>query len=201
VPPEATWRSCGCRATAASLALGEDPLLPKVADAVLGLQLDDGGWNCQIRNYPERRHGSFNTTFNVLEGLREGVAAGYLDPAAFRDAQGRALEFMLAHRMYRSHRTGEVSDPRFTHLTYPSHWHYTVLRGLDYLRTTPQIADPRLEDPIALIGSRRRDSGRWVTEERIPGKTFFDMERFGAERRWNTLRALRVLHAREAAGA
>jgi hypothetical protein len=58
-------------------------------------------------NYPERRHFSFNTTFNVLEGLRECAAAGNADPAEFRGPEARALEFMLAHKMYRSHRTGE----------------------------------------------------------------------------------------------
>jgi hypothetical protein len=107
----------------------------------------------------------------------------------------RALEFMLMHKMYRSDRTGEVIQQRFTHLTYPSHWHYTVLRGLDYMRSTSQIADPRVDDPLALLESRRRDNGRWITEKRIPGVTFFDMEKFGGESRWNTLRALRVLKA------
>lgn len=179
--------------------LGADPRLPQVADFVLRVQMDDGGWNCQIRNYPERQHSSFNTTFNVLEGLREGVAAGNVGQEAFGAYEARALEFMLMHKMYRSHRTGEVIQDRFTHLTYPSHWHYTVLRGLDYMRSTPQIADPRLDDPLALLQSRRKDNGRWVTEKRVPGVTFFDMEKFGGESRWNTLRALRVLKARTAA--
>jgi hypothetical protein len=30
--------------------------------------------NCQLRNYPQRRHSSFNTTFNVLENLRIAAA-------------------------------------------------------------------------------------------------------------------------------
>jgi hypothetical protein len=160
--------------------------------------MDDGGWNCQIRNYPERRHSSFNTTFNVLEGLREGAAAGNVDPEAFRAYEARALEFMLIHKMYRSHRTEAVQE-RFTHLTFPSYWHYTVLRGLDYMRSTPEIGDPRLEDPLSLLESRRKDDGRWITEKRIPGVTFFDMEKLGGESRWNTLRALRVLKARTGA--
>jgi hypothetical protein len=178
--------------------LGADPRLRQVADFVLRVQMDDGGWNCQIRNYPERKHSSFNTTFNVLEGLREGVTAGNVDPEGFPAYEARALEFTLMHKMYRSHRTGEVIQERFTHLTYPSHWHYNVLRGLDYMRSTPQIADPRLDDPLALLNSQRKDNGRWVTEKRFPGITFFDMEKFGGESRWNTLRALRVLKARTA---
>jgi hypothetical protein len=38
---------------------------------------------------------------------------------AFRDAEARALEFMLADSLYRSDKTGEVITQRFTHLTYP----------------------------------------------------------------------------------
>jgi len=176
--------------------LGADPRLRQAADVVLGVQMEDGGWNCHIRNYPDRHHSSFHTTFNVLEGLREGAAAGNVDPEAFRTHEARALEFMLTHKLYRSDRTDAVIHQRFTHLTHPSHWHYTVLRGLDYMQSTPEIADPRLDDPLALLESRRKDNGRWVNEKRIPGITFFDMEKFGGESRWNTLRALRVLRAR-----
>jgi hypothetical protein len=64
------------------------------------------------------------------------------------------------------------------------------------MRSTPQIADTRLDDPVALLESRRKANGRWITEKRIPGVTLFDMEKFGGESRWNTLRALRVLKAR-----
>jgi len=179
--------------------LGADPRLRQVGDVVSRVQMDDGGWNCQIRNYPDTHHSSFNTTFNVLEGLREGVAAGNVDRGAFRAYEARALEFMLMHKLYRSDRTGDVIRQRFTHLTYPSHWHYTVLRALDYMRSAPEVADPRLDDPLGLLISRRKDNGRWITEKRIPGVTLFDMEKFGGESRWNTLRALRVLKARAAA--
>jgi hypothetical protein len=39
--------------------------------------------------------------------LRECAAAGNADPAEFRGREVRALEFMLAHKMCRSRRTGE----------------------------------------------------------------------------------------------
>ena len=100
------------------------------------------------------------------------------------------------HQMYRSDHTGEVIDERFTHLTFPSHWHYTVLRGLDYMRETPEIGDPRLNDAIELLASRRRADGCWPVEKRIVGTELFDMEKFGGISRWNTLRALRVLRCR-----
>jgi hypothetical protein len=176
--------------------LGDDPRLPGLGEAVLSAQYEDGGWNCQMRNYPERRHSSFNTTFNVLENVRIAAAHGVIGERAFREAEARAVEFMLAHRMYRSDKTGDVVAERFMHLTYPWHWHYKVLRGLDYLRLTPAIHDARLDDPIQLLFDQRRPNGRWPLQKRIPGTVLVEMERPGGDSRWNTLRALRVLRRR-----
>lgn len=174
-----------------------DPRLSALAQIILDAQMADGGWNCRLRNYPKTCHGSFHTTFNILEGLILAADTGIIDRDVFRASEARTLEFMLAHRMYRSDRTGEIVDERFTHLTFPSHWHYTVLRGLDYMCGRPEIADSRLEDPIALLKERRNPRGRWPVEKRIPGTTLFDMEKPGGESRWNTLRALRVLRRRD----
>jgi hypothetical protein len=103
---------------------------------------------------------------------------------------------MLAHRLFKSDKTGVVIHESMTHLTFPSYWHYTVLRGLDYMRTTRHFGDARLEDAIDLVERRRKPNGRWPVEKRIPGITFFDMEKPGGDSRWNTLRALRVLKSR-----
>lgn len=176
----------------------DDARLPPLAEAVLSAQYADGGWNCQMRNYPERRHSSFNTTFNVLENLRIADANGLVGERAFQEAEASAVEFMLAHRLYRSDKTGAVVAERFTHLTYPWHWHYTVLRGLDYLRTTPAIGDQRLADPIQLMLAQRKPNGRWPLQKRIPGTLLVEMEKPGGDSRWNTLRMLRVLRHRNA---
>ena len=176
-----------------------DARLAPLGEAVLSAQYDDGGWNCQMRNYPERRHSSFNTTFNVLEGLRIAAERGAVEERAFRESEARALEFMLAHRLYRSDKTGEVIAERFTHLTYPWHWHYKVLRGLDYFRLTPAIHDERLDDSIELLRDRRKPNGRWPLQKRIPGTLLVEMEKPGTDSRWNTLRALRVLRRRDQA--
>ncbi|MHB8637189.1 MAG: hypothetical protein ACYC96_12035 [Fimbriimonadaceae bacterium] len=92
-------------------------------------------------------------------------------------------------------KTGAIIHELFLDLTFPSHWHYTVLRGLDYVRDTPLIKDHRLDDPLSVIEGRRKPNGRWPVEKRIPGITFFDMEKMGQDSRWNTLRALRVLRS------
>jgi hypothetical protein len=178
-----------------------DERLQPLGAAVLAAQYADGGWNCQLRNYPDRRHSSFNTTFNVLENLRIAAEHGVVAQSAVRDAEARAVEFMLAHRLYRSDKTDAVISDRFTRLTYPWHWHYTVLRALDYLRLTPAIHDPRLEDPVELLITQRNRNGRWPLRGRIPGRPLVDMEKPGGESRWNTLRALRVLRLRRVPSA
>jgi len=177
-----------------------DERLGAMAEAIFELQMADGGWNCRIRNYPNTTHSSFHTTLNVLEGLREATLRGVVERGRFEAAEDRAAEFLLAHRLYKSDKTGAVIEERLTYLTYPSYWHYTVLRGLDYLRTTRHVGDPRLDDAVQLIQSQRKPNGRWLVEKRIPGVTFFDMEKPGTDSRWNTLRSLRVLKARSQAG-
>ena len=87
----------------------------------------------------------------------------------------------------------------WSEITYPWHWHYTFLRGLDYLRLTPAIGDARLDDAIALLEEARKPNGRWPLQKRIPGTLLVEMEKPGGESRWNTLRALRVLRCRSSA--
>lgn len=58
-----------------------------------------------------------------------------------------------------------------THLTYPWHWHYTFLRGLDYLRLTPAIADERLADPIELLREKRNPNVRGRCRSAFPGRS------------------------------
>ncbi len=176
--------------------LDDDPRLPPLGEAVLSAQFADGGWNCHMRNYPKKRHSSFHTTFNVLENLRIAAARGAVPEQAFHAAEARAVELMLAHRLFRSDRTGDVISERFTQLTYPWHWHYTFLRGLDYLRLTSAISDERLRDAIDLLQEKRKPNGRWPLQKRIPGTLLVEMEKPGRESRWNTLRALRILRTR-----
>jgi len=148
--------------------LPADPRLPGLGAAVLSAQLADGGWNCHVWNHPETHHGSFHTTLNVLENVRVAVERGVVPATAFRKVELAAAEFLLAHRLYRSDHTDEVISTRFTELSYPWHWHYTVLRGLDYLRLTPAIADGRLDDPVDLClrSAVRTGAGRYRSASR-----------------------------------
>jgi hypothetical protein len=154
--------------------------------------MSDGGWNCRaMPGYGGATHGSFHTTISALEGLLEYER--FRKSGAVREAQARGREFLLAHRLFRSHRTGDIVQHAMTRFSFPPRWHYDVLRGLDYFRECGARRDKRLEEGIVLVEVRRRADGRWLLQNRFPGKTFFELENLGERSRWNTLRALRVL--------
>jgi hypothetical protein len=162
-------------------------------------QMADGGWNCRtMPGYMGAMHGSFHTTISALEALLEYERFRPERARAARAAQARGREFLLVHRMFRSHRTGAIAKPAFTRFVFPARWHYDALRGLDYFRDAAAPVDARLDDAFELVEKRRRPDGRWPMQGRHPGKVFFDLEPGGGASRWNTLRALRVLRWRDA---
>ena len=172
----------------------DDPRVDSLAEHIIGRQMADGGWNCcATPGYGTATHGSFHTTITALEALLEYERSHPSKAAAAREAQVRGREFLLAHRLFRSHRTGEVARPEILRFVFPPRWHYDVLRGLDYFRDADAARDERLSDGIALVEKRRQPDGRWILNRGYPGRVFFDLEAAGEPSRWNTLRALRVL--------
>jgi hypothetical protein len=169
----------------------DDPRLDTIAAHLLEQQMPDGGWNCQRPS--GATHASVHTTINVLEGLRSYEGHRGREVRAVRAAQRRGREFLLVHRLFRSHRTGDIIKPVLTRFGFPPRWHYDVLRALDYFQAGDAPRDPRLADAIDLVHSRRRADGRWSLHHAPTWKTYFELERLGAPSRWNTLRALRVL--------
>jgi hypothetical protein len=168
---------------------GED--VHGIVDRLLSEQMRDGGWNCEQENGSTR--GSFHTTLDVLDGLLEYERA-VGDSSDVRAARIRGQEYLLERRMLRRLSTGEVIDPAFTQFSYPTYWHYDVLRGLDYMRAAAAAPDERMAEAINLVLSKRDADGRWPLENPHPGLMHFTMdEGEGRPSRWNTLRAMRVL--------
>jgi hypothetical protein len=168
---------------------GQD--IRSIVDRLLGEQLSDGGWNCEAENGSTRS--SFDTTICVLEGLLEHErAAG--GSAEVTTSRLRGQEYLLERGLFRRLSTGEVVDPDWTLFSFPTRWHYDVLRGLDYLRSAGAFPDERCAEAVELVEKRRGDDGRWPLQNTHPGRVHFDLEEGdGKPSRWNTLRALRVL--------
>jgi hypothetical protein len=162
-----------------------------LVDRLLGEQLEDGGWNCEAENGSVRS--SFATTINVLEGLlaHERATGGSPESVA---ARRRGEEYLLERRLFRRRSNGEIVNPAWLRLSFPTRWHYDLLRGLEYFRSASTPPDPRLEEAIQLLRSKQQPDGVWLLENTHKGQVHFELED-GENKpsRWNTLRALRVL--------
>jgi hypothetical protein len=168
---------------------GQD--VERIVDRLLAEQLPDGGWNCEAERGSTRS--SFHSTICVLEALLEYERAGKRGAEA-REARLRGQEYLLERRLLRRRSTGEVIDPAWTRFSFPTWWHYDVLRGLEYLRRAGAPPEERVAEAIALVEAKRDAGGRWPLENPHPGRMAIELdEGEGRPSRWNTLRALRVL--------
>jgi hypothetical protein len=164
-----------------------------LARRLVGEQLDDGGWNCEA---PASTRSSFHTTICVLEGLLEYERAAPAVQAVpgIAAARRRGEEYLLERALFRRLSTGEVANPEFLEFAFPPRYHYDILRALDYFRNAGAQPDPRIEDAVHLVDSRRQPDGRWLLDQAYDEALAFPFgEAVGKPSRWNTLRALRVL--------
>lgn len=99
------------------------------------------------------------------------------DGPGLTEAAGR--EFILKHRVFLSDHTGKVIRREFVTLSYPSRWHYNVLRGLDYFQAAGVEHDERMAPALALLNEKRRSDGTWPLQSGHPGAVHFDMEKVG----------------------
>jgi hypothetical protein len=175
-------------ATGACFGVDMAPLV----DRLLGEQLLDGGWNCEVEN--GATVSSLATTINVLEGLLEHERATG-GQAEVGEARHRGEEYLLERRLFRRKSTGEVIDPDWLRFSFPHWWHYDVLRATDYLRAADHEPDERVGEAIAVVQANRAPDG-WALQNVHAGESHFEVEveaGEGTPSRWNTLRALRVL--------
>lgn len=174
-----------------ALAAYFDQDVTEVVARLVGEQLEDGGWNCEVENGSTRS--SFHTTIRVLEGLlaHERVSGGSAESIAARRA---GEEYLLERSLFRRKSTAEVVDPAWLYFSFPTRWHYDVLRGLEHFRAAGDPPDPRVQEAIDLLRSKEQSDGSWLLENTHPGAVHFALEDGdGRPSRWNTLRALRVL--------
>jgi hypothetical protein len=169
----------------------DDDRIDTIAEHLLDRQMPDGGWNCRLPW--GATHASVHTTISVIEGLRLYELHRERKLRAVRIAQERGREFLLMHRLFRSHRTGDIIKPIFLRLSFPPRWHYDILRALDYFQAVKAPRDQRLAEAIDIVQGKQCEDGCWPLENVYRGKSYFELEQPGAPSRWNTLRALRVL--------
>lgn len=200
VPPFPSVRSEECivgRMLAVLVQFGYRRQDQRIAGAVrwlLSRQLPDGGWNC--RSTPHPRHSSIYSTHMALWGLSR------INPtqrtAEVRDAIAHGIDFMLRHRLFKSHRSGQVIKEGWLRLHFPP-IHYDILNGLRLMSDLGVNSDERLIDALDVVQSKMQQDGHWLTDY-VPsgypekaGQPSIKFERKGDPSRWITLQSLVVL--------
>lgn len=172
----------------------EDRRIRQIFEYIKKHQMPDGGWNCK---YLVRKatHASFNTTMLVLEGLqayRHRLLREERNIAEVEELEKQGREFLLQHKLYKSHKTGEIVKEVFLRYPFPYQWRYDILTALDYFRET-NAYDKRLEDALELVKSKT-NNGYLMNYKGQSGNIWFTLETVGKNSRYNTLRWQRILN-------
>jgi hypothetical protein len=189
------------------LGYGDDPRVKKAVDWLPELQFEDGGWNC---DYPMTNptHSSFMSTITPLWAYSE-IPRSRWSKRTKRSAE-RGAEFLLAHRLYKSHRNWQAAELRgfdkvfasglLTRFHFPMYYYYDALHALRVLTKLGYHDDERISDAIHLMLSKKTPEGKWLLEgdwarERLDKtrKSLYTDEKLMEPSKWVTLNAYRVL--------
>lgn len=146
-----------------TLALGiADNRAETLASLLLKWQWPDGGWNCDKN--PDTKVSSFNESLIPLRAL--SIYSQTKHNSEMQDIIGKASEVFLSRYMFRRKRDGQVINPEFLKLHYPSYWHYDILFGLKVMCECGLIKDPRCEEALNILESKELPDGGWSTDGR-----------------------------------
>src|SRR4029077_14573125 len=108
----------------------------------------------------------------VLEGLlaHERATGGSTESIA---ARRRGEEYLLERKLFRRQSTGDIVNPAWLQFSFPTRWHYDVLRGLEYFRAAGDRPDPRVNEAMHVLQSKRQSDGTWLLENTHPGNVHF----------------------------
>jgi hypothetical protein len=147
----------------ALLALGlADERAEELARRLAGWQWPDGGWNCDKR--PGATNSSFMESLIPLRAL--ALHARLTGSPRSREAAERAADVFLKRRLFKRRHDGRVIHKDFVTLHYPCYWHYDILFGLKVLAEGGWLSDPRCEDALDLLESKRLADGGFPAEKR-----------------------------------
>jgi hypothetical protein len=189
------------------LGYGDDPRVKKAIDWLPEFQFEDGGWNC---DYPQTNptHSSFMSTITPLWAYSEIPRSRW--SRRTKGSAERGAEFLLAHRLYKSHRNWQPAELRgfdkvfagnlVTKFHFPMYYYYDALQALRVLTKLGHHDDERMSDSIHLMMSKKTPEGKWLLEgdwvrERLDKtrKSLMTDEKLMEPSKWVTLNAYRVL--------
>ena len=108
------------------------------------------------------------------------------------------VDFMFSHDLARADYPyhDRISSNWFK-FGYPLSYTSDILEALEVLARLGYARDPRLAAAVEFMLSKQEEQGRWKLEHTLNGKMWADIEQRGKPSKWVTLRALRVLKARD----
>jgi hypothetical protein len=172
-----------------------------LVERLLHWQWPDGGWNCD-RN-PAAHNSSFMESILPLRAL--ALVARTTGNVEARAAAKRAAEVFLKRSLFRRRSDNRVMRAEFVALHYPLYWHYDILAGLKVMAEAGFINDPRCNEALDLLESKRLPGGGFPAERRYyntskeaaRGSEWVDWGGTGKrkENAWVTVDALAVLRA------
>lgn len=102
-------------------------------------------------------------------------------------------EYFLIHHIYKkSSDLEKVSKPGWLKFGFPLMYQTDALELLEIFADL-KIEDPRLEDAIKLVASKRTKEGKWKMQNSYNDKMLFPIEEKGKPSKWLTLKALKIL--------
>jgi hypothetical protein len=144
-----------------SLRLGfADARAEELVSRLLQWQWPDGGWNCDKN--PEADTSSFMESLIPVRAL--ALYAAVSGDSKVRVAAERTAEVFLKRRLFKRIQDGQVMDKHFVLLCYPPYWHYNILFGLKVMAEAGFIADPRCQEALDLLASKRLPDGGFPAE-------------------------------------
>ncbi|MDD1743131.1 MAG: hypothetical protein LUO85_00725 [Methanomassiliicoccales archaeon] len=104
-------------------------------------------------------------------------------------------EYLLAQQIFKKPpRLKAVARKEWFNLGFPLMWNTDLLEILGIL-TRLGYRDKRMNEAVEAVISKRGENGRWRQGNRFEGRFAVPVERNGAESKWVTLNALRMLDA------
>ena len=161
---EGRYRRCASQqgnALYATIRLGlDDGRCQELVERLLHWQWPDGGWNCDVT--PSADTSSFMETLIPMVGLATYARAKGSSTA--RQASQKAAEVFLRRRLFKRASDGRLIRRDFVQLHYPAYYHYDFLAGLRGMVDVGRIRDPRCNDALELLESKRLADGGWPAE-------------------------------------
>jgi len=137
------------------------------------------------------RHTCMMAVAKGLKALAEIPAAKRT--AAVRKTIENSAEFILRHHIYRRSRDpSQIAKAAWTQFGFPTMWSTNALEMLGIL-TRLGYRDPRMQEAIDLVVSKRGKDGRWLMDKSFNHRFLVRIESDGKPSKWVTLNALNVL--------